>query len=292
MTPDPSASGGDALPQLRRPVLLAAFGGWTDAGDAASAVVEHLSLTWTAVDLREIDPDDYYDYQATRPTIHLSDGVTRRLSWPSTSISYCRVPTADRDLVLVLGMEPNLRWRAFCQEIVDLAVDLDVETAVVLGAAFADSPHTRPIPVSGSAHTAEIAARYGLAASSYDGPTGITGVLQDAFIQIGIPAMALWASVPHYVGNPPSPKATLALLHRLELLIGLPLPVGMLPEQAREWEETVSEMVFADDDMAAYVHELEQRHDDDLADGTLTEVDGDLLAAEFERYLRQRGSND
>lgn len=283
----------DQLPELRRPVLLAAFGGWNDAGDAASAAIEHLSLTWEATELYDIDPDDYYDYQSSRPVVHLTRGVTRRLEWPSTGISYCRVPNADHDLILVLGLEPNLRWRSFCQEIVDVAVALDVEMVVTLGSLLADIPHTRPVPITGSAHTAEAAERHGLQESKYEGPTGITGVLQDAFIQAGVPAIALWASVPHYIGHPPNPKATLALLNRLDELLDLTVPVGVLPEQAAQWEETITEMTSDDEDMAGYVRELEEREDADAAEGPgLTEVDGDTLAAEFERYLRRRSTGD
>lgn len=282
----------DSLPKLRRPVLLAAFGGWNDAADAASAAVEHLSLTWEATHVYDIDPDDYYDYQSSRPMVHMSGGVTRRLEWPSTGISYCRVPKADRDLILVLGHEPNLRWRTFCQEIVDVAVALDVEIVVTLGCLLADIPHTRPVPISGSAHTAEAAERYGLEQSKYEGPTGITGVLQDAFIQAGVPAVSLWASVPHYIGHPPNPKATLALLDRVGSLLDLTVPVGMLPDQARQWEEAITEMTSDDEDMAGYVRELEDREDADAEPAdALTEVDGDTLAAEFERYLRRRGGS-
>ncbi|MEZ5211726.1 PAC2 family protein [Gordonia sp. (in: high G+C Gram-positive bacteria)] len=284
----------DHLPELRRPVLIAAFGGWNDAGDAASAAIEHLSLTWDATELYDIDPDDYYDYQSSRPIVTLRDGVTRRLEWPSTGISYCRLPHADRDLILVLGLEPNLRWRSFCQEIVNLAVIMEVQTVVTLGALLADTPHTRPVPISGSAPTAEAAERYGLQESKYEGPTGITGVLQDAFIQAGVPAVALWASVPHYIGHPPNPKATLALLTRLQDLLDLSIPLGVLPDQAAQWEQTISEMTLEDDEMAGYVHELEEREDADRAEAAaeLTEVDGDTLAAEFEKYLRRRHPGD
>ncbi|MFT3662358.1 MAG: PAC2 family protein [Gordonia sp. (in: high G+C Gram-positive bacteria)] len=279
----------DALPTLRRPILLAAFGGWNDAGDAASAAIEHVALTCDADALHGIDPDDYYDYQSSRPVVHQTDGVTRRLEWPSTEISYCRLPEADRDLVLVLGLEPNLRWRSFCREIVDIAMALEVEFCIGLGSLLADTPHTRPVPISGTAYDADSAARYDLAKIQYEGPTGITGVLQEAFIQAGIPAVSLWASVPHYIGQPPNPKASLALLHRVREITGLRLPEGTLPEQAARWEEAVTGMMSDDEDMAGYVRELEEREDvPSTSPAPLTEVDGDTLAAEFERYLQRR----
>lgn len=280
------------LPELRRPVLVAAFGGWNDAGDAASAALEHLSLTWDATDVYDIDPDDYYDYQAARPTIRQSGGVMRRLEWPSTGISYCRVPGGTSDLVLVLGVEPNFRWRAFCQEIIDTAFALNVERVITLGSLLADTPHTRPVPITGSAYSTEAVQMYGLTESKYEGPTGITGVLNQMFIQAGVPAISLWASVPHYLGHPPNPKASLALLTRLEAILGTPIPRGVLPEQAAEWEESISDMLAEDEDMATYVRELETREDDADESDRLTEVDGDTLAAEFERYLRGRGPAD
>ncbi|MFT4086279.1 MAG: PAC2 family protein [Gordonia sp. (in: high G+C Gram-positive bacteria)] len=279
------------LPELRRPVLLAAFGGWNDAGDVASAAIEHLALSWDATDLYDIDPDDYYDYQSSRPMMHQVKGVLRRLEWPSTGISYCRLPKADRDVVLVLGLEPNLRWRVFCQEIVDLAVSLGVETVVTMGSVLADTPHTRPVPIAGTADSPEAAKRHGFTDSKYEGPVGITGVLHDAFIQAGVPSLALWASVPHYVGHPPNPKATLALLGKLEEIVELPIPRGVLPDQAADWEKTIDEMTADDEDMAAYVRELEEREDTEAdIDETMSQVDGDTLAAEFEKYLkRQQG---
>lgn len=279
-----TASDANPLPDLHRPVLVAAFGGWNDAGDAASAAIEHLSLTWEATDLHDIDPDEYYDYQSTRPVVHQRSGVTRRLEWPSTGVSYCRVPGGDHDLVLVLGLEPNFRWRAFCDEIVDLAVALDVESAVMLGSLLADHPHSRAVPVTGSAYSSESAKKLGFADADYEGPTGITGVLADSFIKAGVPAVTLWASVPHYVSNPPMPKATIALLTRLAAIVDLSIPLGVLPEQAREWEQTIDAMMADDEDMLSYVRELEEREDADAA--ALTEVDGDTLAAQFERYLR------
>ncbi|WP_420039873.1 PAC2 family protein [Gordonia sp. MP11Mi] len=278
------------LPTLRRPVMIVAFGGWNDAGDAATGAVEHLALTWDATDLREIDGEEFYDFASTRPTIAQVDGVTRRIRWPSTSVSYATLPDSERDVVFVLGPEPNLRWRTFCTQLVELAEALDVELVVMLGALLADTPHTRPVPVSGSAETKAAATRFGLSPSKYEGPTGITGVLQDAFVQAGVSSISLWAAVPHYIAHPPNPKAVLALLERLEAVIEVSIDTGPLAEQAQQWQEAVDEMMSDDDDMAAYVRELEETEDatslDD--DDALTEVDGDTLAAEFERYLRRR----
>lgn len=278
------------LPQLRRPILLAAFEGWNDAGDAASSAVEHLALMWDAEPLIDIDSDEYYDFQVNRPTIKQIDGVTRRIDWPTTSISYCSPVGADRDIVLVRGIEPNMRWRGFCAEIVELADRLGVETTVMLGALLADTPHTRPVPVTGSAFSSESAARYNLAESRYEGPTGITGVLQDMFVQAGMPAVSFWAAVPHYVSAPPNPKATVALLTRVEEVLDIEVPLGALPEQAEDWEQAVTEMTEDDEEIAEYVRGLEERGDAEVdTDEVMAKIDGDALAAEFERYLKRRG---
>ncbi|GAC83219.1 PAC2 family protein [Gordonia paraffinivorans] len=278
------------LPRLRRPILLAAFEGWNDAGDAASSAVEHLALEWDARPLVDIDSDEYYDFQVNRPTIKLIDGVTRRIEWPTTSISWCSPRGADRDIVLVRGIEPNMRWRAFCAEIVELAHRLEVEMTVMLGALLADTPHTRPVPVTGSAYSSETAERYNLAESRYEGPTGITGVLQDLFVQAGMPAVSFWAAVPHYVSTPPNPKATVALLTRVEEVLDIEVPLGTLPEQAEEWERAVTEMTEDDEEIAEYVRGLEERGDAELdPDEVMAKIDGDALAAEFERYLKRRG---
>ncbi|GAA3714535.1 MULTISPECIES: PAC2 family protein [Gordonia] len=278
------------LPQLRKPILLAAFEGWNDAGDAASSAIEHLALTWDAVPLADIDSEDYYDFQVNRPTVKQIDGVTRRIDWPTTSISYCTPQGADRDIVLVRGIEPNMRWRAFCAEIVDLARQLDVETTVMLGALLADTPHTRPVPVTGTAYSSESAAQFNLAESRYEGPTGITGVLQDLFVQAGLPAVSFWAAVPHYVSTPPNPKATVALLNRVEEVLDVEVPLATLPEQAEEWERAVTEMTEDDEEIADYVRGLEERGDAEIdADDVMAKIDGDALAAEFERYLKRRG---
>jgi predicted ATP-grasp superfamily ATP-dependent carboligase len=205
------------------------------------------------------------------------DGVSRRIEWPTTRLSVCRPPNSKRDIVLLRGIEPNMRWRTFCDELVELCRELGVESVVVLGALLADTPHTRPVPVTGSSYDAASAERYGLEASRYEGPTGITGVFQDACVQMGLPAISFWAAVPHYVSQPPSPKATLALLHRVEEVLDVPVPLGALPEQAEEWQSLVNEMANEDDEVTEYDHS-----------GQLKQTSGEVIAREFERYLRRR----
>lgn len=274
----------DELPELVEPVLIGAFEGWSDAGDAATAAIEHLELTWGATPLAAVDPDDYYDFQVNRPTSSLVDGVTRRIEWPTTRFSVCRPPGATRDVVLMRGIEPNMRWQSFCLEILELIRELGVETVVTLGALLTDNPHTRPVDVSGTSYDPASATRFGLERSQYEGPTGITGVLQDACVRVGIPAISFWAAVPHYVSSAPSPKATLALLHRVEDVLDLPVPVGSLPDQADQWVEAVNSMATEDEDVAEYVRSLEERAGEDI------EVpSGDVIAKDFERYLRRRG---
>lgn len=271
-------------PELKDPVLVAAFEGWNDAGDAATGAIEHLELIWDAQPLAALDPDDYYDFQVNRPTVSLVDGVTRRISWPTTRLSVCRPSGADFDLVLVRGIEPNMRWRNFCAELLEIVRELGVETVVTLGALLSDAPHTRPTPVTGTAYDSASAARYGLEGSRYEGPTGIVGVLQDACVSVGIPAISFWAAIPHYVAQPPNPKATLALLHRVEEVLDIAVPLGELPAQADEWQKLVDEMAEEDADVQEYVRNLEERDDS----GEMRETSGEVIAREFERYLRRR----
>jgi proteasome assembly chaperone (PAC2) family protein len=274
----------DVLPELTEPVLIGAFEGWNDAGDAATTAVEHLELIWDARPLAALDPDDYYDFQVNRPSVSLVEGVTRRLEWPTTRFSVCRPPDSARDVVLMRGPEPNMRWRTFCEEILEICRELGVQTVVTLGAMLADTPHTRPVPVTGSSYDARSAARFGLEASRYEGATGITGVLQDACVREGIPAISFWAAVPHYVSQPPSPKATLALLHRVEEVLDVPVPLGNLPEQADEWQSLVDAMAREDAEVTEYVRSLEQRENE----ADLAQTSGETIAREFERYLRRR----
>ncbi|MFE6921598.1 PAC2 family protein [Nocardia sp. NPDC057663] len=278
------------LPTLRNPVLVAAFEGWNDAGDAASGAVEHLELIWDAEPLAELDSEDYYDYQVNRPTVRQVDGVTREIQWPSTMLSVCSPPGSDRDVVLLRGIEPNMRWRSFCNDLLEFIEQLGVETVVILGALLADTPHTRPVPVTGSAYSPEAAERFSLEQTRYEGPTGITGVLQDQCVRAGVPAVSFWAAVPHYVSQPPNPKATIALLHRVEDVLDIEVPLGELPKQAEEWEAAVNEMTVGDEEINEYVRSLEERGDAAIdLNETMSKIDGDAIAAEFEKYLRRRG---
>src|SRR3954464_8728369 len=284
---DPT-SAADDLPQLTDPLVVVAFEGWNDAGDAATGAVEHLELIWDAKPLAALAPEDYYDFQVNRPSVSLVGGVSRRVEWPTTRVSVARPEGSERDVVLIRGIEPNMRWRGFCQELIELLAELDVHTVVGLGALLADTPHTRPTPVSGSAYDDESAKRWGLETSRYEGPTGILGVFQDACVQSGLPAISFWAAVPHYVSQPPSPRATVALLQRVEEVLELTVPLGALPQQADDWVKTVDEMAQEDDEVVEYVRSLEEQATED----DLSRASGDSIAREFERYLRRRGSSN
>ena len=273
-------------PELERPVLLAAFRGWNDGAQAASLAAGYLAKAWGAEQFAEVDPEDFFDFQATRPHVSLEDGLTRRIDWPETGFYHARPEGLDRDIVLLLGIEPNLRWRTFTDLVVGLAQDLDVELMITLGALLADVPHTRPAPVTGSASDEELVQRLGLSASRYEGPTGIVGVLHDACRQADIPSASLWAAVPHYVSLTPSPRAAVALCERLGSLIGVEVDVDELEEAAQSYEEQVSEAVASDEETASYVEELERRADSIEESSDLPS--GDALAAELTRFLRER----
>jgi len=285
---DPGTGAAGDVARLVEPVMIAAFEGWNDAGEAASAALEHLELSWDATPLASIDPEEYYDFQVTRPHVRLADGVTRKIEWQTTRLSVATLPGTDRHVVLVNGIEPNLRWRAFCQELLDHVEKLGVTKVITLGALLTDTPHTRPTPVSGISYDRTSAGELQVAPSSYQGPTGIVGVFQNACVEAGVPAVSFWAAVPHYVSQARVPKAAVALLHRIEELLDVEVPLGGLPEQAEEWERTVSEMAEADDEVREYVRQLEEQAEADA--DVLPEADGDAIAADFERYLRRRGT--
>jgi proteasome assembly chaperone (PAC2) family protein len=274
----------DDLPELIDPVMVAAFEGWNDAGDAASAAIEHLDRVWKGEVFAALDAEDYYDFQVNRPTIWL-DGETRRITWPTTRLAVVRLTEPRRDVVLVHGIEPNMRWRSFCNELLGFAHELGVETVVVLGAMLGDAPHSRPVPVNGTTSDPVVARSTGLEQSRYEGPTGIVGVFQEACAHAGMPALTFWASVPHYVAQPPSPKATLALLTKLEDFLDLSIPMGELPEDARAWQVGVDQLASEDTEVAEYVRSLEAARDTE----DLPEASGDAIAAEFERYLKRKG---
>jgi predicted ATP-grasp superfamily ATP-dependent carboligase len=273
-----------AVPPLRDPVMVAAFEGWNDAGEAASGAVTHLGQVWDAQLLAELDPEDYHDFQVNRPMVSLDEDGRRAITWPTTRLYRASPPGAKRDVVLVRGIEPSMRWGAFVKELLGHAERLGATTLVTLGALLADVPHTRPIPVTTTSDDPGLLERLALEPSRYEGPTGIVGVLADAANRAGLPGLSLWAAVPHYVGQAPSPKATLALLRRIEELLDVTVPLGDLPEDARAWEHGVDELAAEDGEIGEYVRQLEQAKD--TAD--LPEASGEAIAREFERYLRRR----
>ncbi|HEV2343834.1 MAG TPA: PAC2 family protein [Actinocrinis sp.] len=293
----------EELPELVDPVMVAAFEGWNDAADAASNAVRHLAEVLDADLFGAMDAEDYYDFQVNRPVLALDDEGEREIVWPTTRFSVARVPVANqrpgtseaayRDVVLVHGIEPNMRWRSFCEELFDLARDLGVTTIVSLGALLADVPHTRPVPVSGSSSNEDLQGSHGLDKPTLQGPTGINGVLQEMARHEDIDLVSFWAAVPHYVAQAPCPKATLALIRRIEDVLDLTIPLGELPEEARAWETGVDELAAEDAEVAEYVRTLEEAKDT----AELPEASGEAIAREFERYLRRherrrRGGGD
>jgi len=280
----------DHRPKLTRPILVAAFRGWNDGAQAASLAAGYLAKTWDADRFAEVDPEDFFDFQAARPHVTLEEGLTRRIDWPETAFYHARPNGLDRDVVLLLGIEPNLRWRTFTELVVGLAEELGIEMLITLGALLADVPHTRSAPVTGSASDEELVEQLGLSASRYEGPTGIVGVLHDVCGKRGIPSASLWAAVPHYVSLTPSPRGALALCERLGSVLGIEIDADELEEAARNYEEQVSEAVASDEETAAYVDELERRSDQ-LDDATEL-PSGDALAAELTRFLRERDEED
>jgi len=273
-------------PDLRRPVFIAAFRGWNDGGQGATLGGGYLAKQWGADSFAEIDPENFYDFQAVRPNVSLEDGLTRRLEWPSNTFLHAPIPGLDRDAVILLGVEPNLRWKTYSGLVLELVQELEVELVVTLGSLLADVPHTRAAPVSAAASDPSLVEELGVEPSRYEGPTGIVGILLDACRQAGLPSVSLWAAVPHYVSLAPSPRAALALCRRLGELVGADIDVAELEQAAEEYTEQVTEAVASDAETAAYVEELERRVD--LMEAAEELPSGESLAAELTRFLRER----
>jgi len=282
------------IPLLRNPVMIMAFSGWNDAAEGASGAIEHVLSIWREKDdevvpqlIADVEPEDFYDFQVNRPQVSIDDSSIRNITWPTTQIFGLEIPSMDRDLVVVTGVEPSMRWKSFTSDLLDLADDLEVSLVITLGSLLADTPHTRPITVTGTGAHPNIAERLGVSVSKYEGPTGILGIIQDGCMRRGIDAISLWAAVPHYASASPSPKATLALIHSIEDFLDISIPLGSLPEESDEWEKSVDELASEDSDVAEYVKALEESKDA----AELPDVSGDSIAKEFERYLRRRGND-
>ena len=266
--------------------MIAAFRGWNDGGQGASLAGGYLAKAWEAERFAEIEPEGFFDFQATRPHVSLVEGQTRHIDWPDNAFFHAPIPGLERDALLLLGIEPNLRWRAFTGMIVDLAQDLGVDFVITLGSLLADVPHTRPSPVTGGATDPELIEQLGLQRSRYEGPTGIVGVLHDTCSRVGLRSISLWAAVPHYVSLAPSPRAALALCQRLGGVLGTEIDLSELEEAAERYSEQVSEAVASDEETSAYVEELEQRAE--ILDDEQELPSGESLAAELTRFLRER----
>jgi predicted ATP-grasp superfamily ATP-dependent carboligase len=294
-TTEPGATSSPEPEQLLQPVpegqritvMLAAFEGWNDAGEAASDALRYLNKLWGGKKVASIDADEYYDFQFTRPTVRRTASGERKIKWPSTRIYKATAPGTNVDVIFVQGTEPSYKWRAYTAELLVHAEALHVDYVVLVGALLADVPHSRPIPVSTSTDDSALRERLNLEASQYEGPVGIVGVLSEVALLAGIPTVSLWAAVPHYVAQAPSPKAQLALLHRIEELLQVPLDTHELAEEADAWERGVNELATEDPEIAAYVRQLEEAKD--TAD--LPEASGESIAREFERYLKRRGKD-
>ena len=275
------------IPELRNPVAILAFNGWSDAGEAATGAITHLlNISGNQETLiAEMISEDFYDYQQIRPMVFVNNSQIRQLKWPNTNIYAIKTPNFDFDLVVVMGPEPSFRWQTFTNQLLDLFEDLEVDLVVNLGALLADAPHTRPISVTGTSSNPELASKIGFEVSRYEGPTGILGVVQDLCQKRDIDACSIWAALPHYASGSPSPKATLALIEELSDFLEVTLPVGDLPEAAKAWEIAVTQLAEEDTEISDYVKQLEL----DLDESELEEATGEDIAKEFERFLRRQG---
>jgi proteasome assembly chaperone (PAC2) family protein len=276
-------------PDLRSPTLVCAFAGWNDGASAATAALEAVAASLEAQLVGHIDPEEFYDFQVNRPTIRLVEGQTRQVEWPANTFLAVPVPSAERDLVLLSGVEPNVRWRTFAESIVSAARRLRVEMVITLGALIADVAHTRPVPITGLASEPELVERLGLSRSSYEGPTGIVGILHDACRRSDITSASLWAAVPHYVAAVPNPKAALALLRRLEGLTGVAVEASELEDASGRFEEQVNRAVAANPEIEELVRNLEASQEEAGLGGGEQVPSADDIAQEFQRFLRQRG---
>src|SRR2546423_4738629 len=277
-------------PELRGPVLVAAFRGWNDGGQGASLGGGYLARQWGAESFAEIESENFCDFQAVRPHVALEEGLTRKLQWPANTFLHAPIPDLDRDAVLLLGVEPNLRWKTYSGLVLELAQELGVELVVTLGSLLADVPHTRPAPVSAAASDPALVDELGVEPSRYEGPTGIVGILLDACRQVEIPSLSLWAAVSHYVSLAPSRRAALALCRRLGGLVGTDIDLDELEQAGEEYAEQVTEAVASDAETATYVEELERRVD--MMEAAEELPSGESLAAELTRFLREREEND
>lgn len=277
---------------LRAPALICAFKGWNDAADAASSAIEFVGSALGATRFATIDPEDFYDFQATRPRVKMVDGQAREIVWPAVELFEARVPRAPRDLILMAGSEPSFRWRTFCELVTELAEVLDVQLVVTLGALLADVPHTRPVSVTGLSSDPALVSRLGLAPSSYEGPTGIVGILHAACQQAGLPSASLWAAVPHYIAATPNPKAALALVRKLEGLVGVAVDGSDLETASADYDRQVNVAVQSDPDVQAFVERLEQAAFEETDDEPTTLPSGETIARDLQRFLRQRGDGD
>jgi proteasome assembly chaperone (PAC2) family protein len=275
-------------PELRSPVLVAAFAGWNDAASAATTALEAAAVSLDSEIVAEIDPEEFYDFQANRPTIHLTEGQSRHIEWPANRLLSAEAPGAERDLLLLHGTEPSTRWRTFSNAVIDAAERCGVEMVVTLGALIADVAHTRPVPITGLASDPDLVEQLGLGASTYEGPTGIVGVVHDTCRQRGITSASLWAAVPHYAAAVPNPKAALALLRRLEGLLGVAVEASELEEASTRFDEQVDRAVAANPEIAELVTELEEQHADSFDLG-VDVPSGEAIAGELQKFLRQRG---
>jgi predicted ATP-grasp superfamily ATP-dependent carboligase len=276
---------------LRAPALVCAFKGWNDAGESATSALTFMGASLEATRFALIDPEEFVDFQATRPSVRLVEGRSRKIEWPEFEVYEARVPRAPRDLVLLSGPEPSMRWRTFCEKVIELAEALGVQLVVTLGALLADVPHSRPVSITGLASDEQLIDRLGLQAPTYEGPTGIVGVLHSACAGAGMPSASLWAAVPHYVAVVPNPKGALALLRRLESLVGVTVDASQLETAAVDYDRQVSRAVELDPEVQAFVERLERAADEESTQPDPSQLpSGDVLAREFQRFLRQRGS--